>query len=247
MITTNQWGGVAPAPRGGNLMENFDPFAILPDEAPETTTTGGGDTGLEAYSPFSVNPDPLLTRKPSRADNQPTNPQRLPTGRKINDQELIDRFNAGATGRELAAHFGCSPAAISKRLKRLQPGVPRAIDQLTEKQAAAVVRIVKGESPTNAVDQVYDTTSRASSKEIARKLMGLPQVQLAIEEEMNRAGLTRTYRCAKLAEHVDAADPGVSLRALDMSFRLADEYPAAKVKNVNLNIDTMPVDLSAYQ
>lgn len=230
-------------------MKGFDPFApydILPDEEQETTSMGGDDTEPEAYSPFSVNHDPMSTSKPPQIDNQPTSPQRPPTGRKINDQELIDLFNAGASGRELAAHFGCSPAAISKRIKRIQPGVPRAIDQLTEKQAAAVVRIAKGESPTNAVDQVYDTTSRASSKEIARKLMGLPQVQLALEEEMNRAGLTRTYRCAKLAEHVDAADPGVSLKALDMSFRLADEYPAAKTKNVNLNVDTMPVDLSAY-
>jgi hypothetical protein len=42
-------------------------------------------------------------------------------------------------------------------------------------------------------------------------------------------------------------DPTVSLRALDMGFKLADDYPATKSMNLNVNADILhPVDLSKY-
>ena len=214
----------------------FDPFAfdILPD------------TCNQPVSVTVVNSVPLSTDKPPQADNQHPARSFPLSPRKINDRELLERFNAGASGIELAAHFGCSPAAISKRLKRLAPGPPKAIDQLTTKQAAVVKRIVAGESAVNAVECCYDTTSRHSAHEVARKVMAVPGVQLAIEEEMNLAGLTRRYRVNKLAEHVEAADPGIALKALDMSFKLADDFPAIKSKSQVIHWVASPVDLSRY-
>ena len=166
--------------------------------------------------------------------------------RKINDKLLLERHAAGASGLELATMFNCSPAAISKRLSRLVPSEPSAIDKLTPKQAAVVKRIAAGESPTNAVSVCYDVTTRASASEISRRLMAAPDVQLALDEEMNRAGLTRKYRVTKLAKHCEADDPAVSLKALDMSFRLADEFPAIKSKTLSVNVDVSPVDLSKF-
>ncbi len=168
--------------------------------------------------------------------------------KKINDALLIEKHAAGASGLELAEYFGCSPAAISKRLKRLAPRQPSAIDKLTSKQAAVVKAVAGGESPTSAVERFYDTSTRASARELARRMMDEPEIQQALEEVMNKNGLTRDYRVRKLKEHCDNPDPGTALKALDMSFRLADEYPASKVKAavVTANLGGI-VDLSNYE
>lgn len=168
------------------------------------------------------------------------------SSRKIDDKLLLQKHAEGLSGLQLSELFGCSPAAISKRLKRLAPRQPSAIDNLTPKQAAVVKRMAAGYSGTEAVSQCYDTTSRASSREIARRLLASPEVQLALEEEMARAGLDRRYRVAKLAEHCDHPDPSVALKALDMSFRLSDEYPAIKSKSMVVLAEACPVDLSQY-
>lgn len=170
----------------------------------------------------------------------------MSTSRKIDDKLLLQKHAEGLTGLQLSELFDCSPAAISKRLKRLVPRQPAAIDALTPKQAAVVKRLAAGYSGTDAVSQCYDTTSRASSREIARRLLASPEVQLALEEEMARAGLDRRYRVTKLAEHCDHPDPSVALKALDMSFRLADDFPAIKSKSLVVHADVSPVDLSKY-
>lgn len=169
------------------------------------------------------------------------------TPRKIDDRILLQKHAVGATGKELAAYFGCSPAAISKRLKRLTPGPPTAIDALTPKQAAVVRCMAKtGKSATAAVEEYYDTGSRASAREIASRLTAIPQVQLALAEEMDRAGLTRSYRVSKLADACEHPDPGIALKSLDMAFRLADDFPAIKSKAMVVHTECSPVDLSAY-
>ena len=171
--------------------------------------------------------------------------------KKISDIELLTKKGEGLTGVQLAAYFNCSTAAISKRLKRLNPAtpaviVPKAIDALTPKQAQVVKRIARGESGTNAVSQSFDTTTRNSAREIARKLLNMPQVQLALSEELERAGLSRSYRVTKLREAVDHPDPSTSLKALSLAFNLADEMPAVKNKSLVVTATACPVDLSAY-
>jgi len=167
--------------------------------------------------------------------------------RKIDDRTLLQKHAAGATGKELAAYFGCSQAAISKRLKRLAPGPPSAIDALTPKQAAVVrCMATTGKSATAAVEEYYNTGSRASAREIASRLTATPQVQLALAEEMDRAGLTRSYRVSKLADACEHPDPGIALKSLDIAFRLADEFPAIRSNSMVIHARCMPVDLSNY-
>jgi hypothetical protein len=65
---------------------------------------------------------------------------------------------------------------------------------------------------------------------------------------MEQEGMGRHYRVKKLKSHVDNADPSISLRALDMSFKLADDYPANRNMNLNANVEATKtfIDLSMY-
>jgi hypothetical protein len=51
----------------------------------------------------------------------------------------------------------------------------------------------------------------------------------------------------KLKSHVENVDLSISLRALDMSFKLADDYPATKNVNLNANVPFTPIDLDKYR
>lgn len=168
--------------------------------------------------------------------------------RKIDDNLLLQKHAEGMTGQALAALFGCSGTAISKRLKRLIPQpLPPELEALTDKQAAFVQRVAAGESATNATWTTHDCTSRASAKELGQKLMNIPAIQDALEVVMDNHGLTRNYRVKKLKQHCESADPSVGLKALNLAFTLADEMPAVKSKNLNLNTEISPVDLSKYR
>ncbi len=71
-----------------------------------------------------------------------------------------------------------------------------------------------------------------------------PEIRLAIDELMEYHGLGRSYRIKKLADHVDNADPNVSLKALDMTFKLDNSYPSQKVEIEN---KIALIDLTPYQ
>lgn len=167
--------------------------------------------------------------------------------RKIDDKLLMSMHAAGSTGKDLSVFFDCSQAAISKRISRLTPGPPKAIDALTPQRAAVVKRIVEGESPTNAVEACYDTTTRASAREISSRILSIPSVQKAIQEELDRVGLSRRTRVSKLAEFVESPDASIGLKALKMAHQMGDDFPAVTTKNINVNLDACPVDLSFYQ
>ena len=166
--------------------------------------------------------------------------------RKIDDKRLLELHAEGKTCTELAKEFNCSIPAVSKRLAKLAMR-PTKIDSLTDKQAAFVKAVASGKSATAAAESCFDTTSRASAKEVGAKLMKLPQIQEALTECLDRHGLTRSYRVARLKEHVDCDDPAVSIKGLDMAFKLADEYPAAKTKNINVTAELDLIDLSSYR
>jgi hypothetical protein len=59
-------------------------------------------------------------------------------------------------------------------------------------------------------------------------------------------GLTRRYLIRKLKCHVDSQDPQASIRAVDMGLKLHDAYPASKTKNLNVNVDVTPADVSRW-
>lgn len=170
--------------------------------------------------------------------------------KRIVDQVLLTMIADGKEQKEVAEFFGVSPAAICKRLKRLTapPQEPLKVDSLTPKEKAFCLEMAAGSSQTNAAFVTYDTGSRESARSLGETLMKNTKIQEAISELMERKGLGREYRVEKLKTHVESVDPSVSIRALDMSFKLGDDYPGEKTRNFNLNLnaDASPVDLSRW-
>ena len=151
--------------------------------------------------------------------------------RKINDEVLLEMVKQDKLQKEMAEYFGCSIAAISKRLQRLS--LPESFTKLTGKQQVFVTEVAGGKTQTQAAAAAYDVTNRESAKAMGSQLMKQPDVQAAITEILQEEGLTRRYRVQKLKTHVDAIDPHVSLKALDQSWKL-DGYVE---KHININID----------
>lgn len=119
------------------------------------------------------------------------------------------------------------------------------MQKLTEKEQKFCVEKAKGKTATQAVMDSFEVTSRESAKVIGSQLMAKPEIQAAIADLMTHHGLTRSYRIGRLKDHVDNRDPNISLKGLDMSFRLDGSY--APSKHVNINIDIPLPDLSDYE
>lgn len=166
---------------------------------------------------------------------------------KINSELLLKMLEEKASRRDMAAAFGCSEAAISKRLARLkaEPTEPLKLDTLRPKERTFVVAIASGESQTSAALKAYDVSSRQSAKSLGHTLMGNQGIKEALEEIRDRE-IPTDYLLKRLRHHVDSKDPATSLRAVDMGLKLHDAYPATKNLNLNANVEVHPVDLSRY-
>lgn len=164
--------------------------------------------------------------------------------KKIDDALLLQMVEEGKEQKDIAAHFGVSPAAVCKRLKKLSR--PKALENLTAKEERFVVEIARGENQTQAAMKAFDVGSLDSAKTIGCRLMKDPDIQEAITAVMESEGLDRRYLVKKLKSHVDAPDPSVSLRAVDLGFKLHDAYPANKNLSINADIEA-PVDLDALK
>ena len=165
--------------------------------------------------------------------------------KKIDDIVLLEMVRAGKKQKDIAEHFGVTPAAVCKRLKLLVP-VPKSFAALTEKEQKFVQGRVQGKSQTLAAMDAYDVSSRESAKALGHTISKAPHVRQAIEDLMDYHGLSRSFRVKKVREHVDNPDPNVSLRALDMSWKLDGSYAPKKSVNLLADID-IPVDLSKYR
>jgi hypothetical protein len=109
------------------------------------------------------------------------------------------------------------------------------------------MEMAKGEGHVEAVLKSYDVADRKSAATMGLSLLKKPQITASIEQLMKYNGLSRDYRIRKLKDHVDNADPNVSLKALDMSFKLDSSYPPTKNVNLNAVVTFHPVDLSKYE
>jgi hypothetical protein len=163
--------------------------------------------------------------------------------RKVNDEVVLQLLREGKNQKQIADHFKVSPVAIHKRLKKILPK-PQSLDKLTTKEQKFVVAVAEGKSRTQAVMDSFDVSTRGSAKAMQSVLMQKDDVKIAIAELMEIYGLTRGYRIKKLKSHIDHVDPGVSLKGLDMSFKLDGVY--APEKHLNVNVDCDLVDLSGY-
>jgi phage terminase small subunit len=133
-------------------------------------------------------------------------------------------LNQGKSQKKIAIHFGVSPAAICKRVKRLLGKKPESFKNLTKKEQNFAIAIAGGENQTKAAVNSFNVSSMDSAKAIGCQLMKKPSVTMAIKDLMDFHGLDKSYRIAKLKEHVDNFDPNVSLKSLDLSFKLDGSY-----------------------
>lgn len=166
----------------------------------------------------------------------------------INDESLLSMSKAGTSQKEIAAFFGVSEPAISKRLKQLrqQYEFTSVMDNLTSKEQRFVAEICSGTSQTQSAIAAFDVGSYDSAKAIGNRLMKDPDINLAISTIMEQQGLSRSHLIKRLKQHVDGPDPNVSLRATVEGLKLADAYPVSKSVSLNIKADFHPVDLDRY-
>jgi len=146
--------------------------------------------------------------------------------RKTDDNIILKMLSEGKTQKEIAEHFGVSPAAICKRVKKINSAlkVERSLEGLTDKQKNFALAIAEGKTQTQAALDSHECSSLDSAKNLGSQLMARQDIQNAVAELMQEEGLTRRYRVRKLKGHVDHADPNVSLKALDQSWKLDGAY-----------------------
>jgi len=130
----------------------------------------------------------------------------------------------GHSQKDIAAHFGVTPAAISKRLKRLVPDEPECMANLSDKEKKFVLEKAAGKTQTQAALASFECGSLASAKAIGHQLMAKNDIKIAVAELMQDEGLTRRFRVQKLKQHVENRDPNISLKALDQSWKLDGAY-----------------------
>lgn len=186
--------------------------------------------------------------------NIPVKPSAYYTGRperKIDDDRMLELIDEGLPQKVVAERLGVSPAAVCKRLAKLRPAPAEPLpffDALkSDKERQFVVELAGGVSQTEAASRAYDTTSRESAAVVGSQLMQRPGVREALEEIMNREGLTRSHLIRRLKQHVDGKDPATSIRATEIGLKAHGEL-VEKRMNLNVNIEAIaPVDLSRYR
>lgn len=160
----------------------------------------------------------------------------MPKGhRKIDDNLCLKMFNDGYSQVKIAEHFGVTPVAVGKRLKRLAPKV-RSFDKLTRRQQKFVIAKLEGKNNTQAALEASERISPANADSVGHNLSHHPKVQKAIQELLAE-NIPNLHRVLRLRSHVDHSDPNVSLKALDMTFKLDGSYAPEKRLNVNVGLD----------
>jgi len=146
--------------------------------------------------------------------------------RKTDDSIILKMLEEGHTQKSIALFFKVSPAAISKRVKKINAvlRVEKSLEGLTDKQKNFAIAVANGSSATNAALSSFDCNSRDSAKTVGRELMQKSDIQTAVAELMQEEGLTRKYRVQRLKTHIDHPDPNVSLKGLDQSWKLDGAY-----------------------
>ena len=157
--------------------------------------------------------------------------------RKTDDKIILQMLEDGHSQKEIAIHFGVSPAAICKRVARLS-AYPKTLKELSPKEQRFAVSVAEGKSQTQSAIDAYDVSSMGSAKSLGSQLMKKPRVNAAISELMEYHGMGRSYRIQKLKEHLDSPDPVISLKSLEISYKADGTFRETLVP-VSINIEAM--------
>ena len=157
--------------------------------------------------------------------------------RKTDDKIILQMLEDGHSQKEIAIHFGVSPAAICKRVARLS-AYPKTLRELTPKEQRFAVSVAEGKSQTQSAIDAYEVSSVGSAKSLGSQLMKKPRVNAAISELMEYHGMGRSYRVQKLKEHLDSPDPVISLKSLEISYKADGTFREILVP-VPINFDAI--------
>ena len=168
--------------------------------------------------------------------------------RKTDDNVILKLLQEGKNQKQIAQHFGCSPVAIHKRLKRLTPPpeMPN-FNRLTDKEKKFVLKKIEGKTNVEAALQSYEVSSRKSAKVIGSNLMAKPEIQMSITELMDYCGIDRTYRVRRLKQVIDSSDLNIVHKGLDMSFRLDGSYAPERYLHGTVDINSLHADLAELE
>lgn len=173
--------------------------------------------------------------------------------RKTNDEEILKLLQLGKNQREIASYFNVSPVAIHKRIKRLTPppDMPH-FNQLTDKEKKFVLEKARGKSNIQAVTASHDVSTKESAKSMASQLMAKPEIQMSITELMDHVGIGKGYRIRRLRQIIFSSDLNISLKGLDMSFKLDGSYAPEKhlgiiiYEDVSKRLEEINAELALY-
>jgi predicted transcriptional regulator len=164
--------------------------------------------------------------------------------RKTDDNVILRLLQEGKNQKQIAQHFGVSPVAIHKRIKRLTPPPETPnFNRLTDKEKKFVLGKVEGKSNIQAVMQSYDVTSKKSAKAMGSQLMAKPGIQMSITELMEYCGIDKPYRIRRLKNIIDCHDLNIAHKGLDMSFKLDGSYAAEKHLHGVVSVDEILMDV----
>jgi hypothetical protein len=166
--------------------------------------------------------------------------------RIVSDEQIVSLYKQGLNQSEIGKALSVSNVAIHKRLKRIL--VMQKLERLTLKEQNFCIAVAEGKSRTQAAMEAYDCSSRESAKALQNTISNKPEIEESITAIMDLQGLSRTNLVKVLRKHVfNDTDPNVSLRAVDMGFKLSNSYPAQKNINLNTSVAITPIDLSKYR
>ena len=154
-------------------------------------------------------------------------------------EELMSLLDQGLSQKAAAGRLGVSPAAVSKRMKRMPP---TSFSKLSPKQRKFVEGRAKGLSQTESVCQAYDVNSRDSAKALGHTLSKNTEISTALADLMEHHGIGRSRRVQKLAQHIENLDATVSLKALDTSFKIDGYQTKSDAQEITIKL----VDLSQF-
>lgn len=168
--------------------------------------------------------------------------------KRINDEMLLQMIQEHRPQKEIARIMKVSEPAISRRLRKLLPQPESILNRhdLTETQKRFCLKKVQGLSNSRAVIQSgFNVSSPQSVKSVATQLMRKEKIKKTITELMEECGLSKRYKVQRLKTHIDnSVDGNISLKALDMSFKLDSSYPPARNININADVNIAPVNYS---
>ncbi len=160
--------------------------------------------------------------------------------RKINDSKFAKLVEQGKSDKEIAKIFGVSHVAVWKRRKKLYPPalplpMPKSFEVLTPMEKRFVMEKAKNAnlSNTEIAMRTTESKSREVAKSVASEIMARPRVQVALNDLLDTY-LPQEDRIKKLSEHVKARDPGISLKALDLSWKLDGSYAPEKRVDITM-------------